>query len=69
MNKTEQQCIKDLYLLIEDITEKSKKKDFSLFRVSNIGGCDQYQGLPPICRTHDALLSKYEDIINDALNK
>ena len=69
MNKAEQQCIKDLYLFIEEITEKSKKRDFSLFRAANIGGCDQYQGLPPICRKQDALFSKYEDLIYEALNK
>jgi hypothetical protein len=69
MNKTERQCIKELYLFIEEITDKSKKRDLSLFRVASIGGCDQYQGLPPICRKRDALLNKYEDIIHDALNK
>lgn len=63
----EQKCIVDLFMLIEEITEKSKKKDFSLFRTSSIGGCDKYHGLPPICRKRDDLLLKHEDIIFQAL--
>ena len=63
----EQKCIVDLFALIEEITEKSKKKDFSFFRTSGIGGCDKYHGLPPIFRRRDDLLLKHEDVICSAL--
>lgn len=63
----EQKCIADLFTLIGEIAENSKKKDFSLFRTSGIGGCDKYHGLPPIFRRRDDLLLKYEDVICSAL--
>ena len=67
---TEQQkCIADLFKCIDDITEKAKRRDLSLFRISGIGGCDMYQGCPPICRVRDDLLMKYEDIIYQALKE
>ena len=67
---TEQQkCIADLFKCIDDITEKAKRRDLSLFRISGIGGCDMYQGCPPICSVRDNLLMKYEDIIYHALKE
>ena len=65
----EQKCIVDLFKCIDDITEKAKRRDLSLFRISGIGGCDMYQGCPPICRVRDNLLMKYEDIIYQALKE
>lgn len=65
----EQKCIADLFKCIDDITEKAKRRDLSLFRVSGIGGCDMYQGCPPICRVRDDLLMRYEDIIYQALKE
>lgn len=40
----EQECVKELCMILDDITEKAKHHDFSLFRVSGISGCDRYQG-------------------------
>lgn len=65
----EQKCIADLFKCIDNITEKAKRRDLSLFRISGIGGCDMYQGCPPICRVRDNLLMKYEDIIYHALKE
>ena len=65
----EQKCIADLFKCIDDITEKAKRRDLSLFRISGIGGCDMYQGMPPICRIRDNILDKYEDIIYQSLKE
>lgn len=65
----EQECVKELCLILDDITEKAKHNDFSLFRVSGISGCDRYQGQPPICRIRDAVFEKYDDVICDALRE
>lgn len=63
----EQKCIKELYELVDKITENARKHDLSLLRVrGGASGCDMYQGLPPICRIRDSVLDKYEDIIADA---
>lgn len=65
----EQKCIVDLFMLIDDITEKAKKRDLSLFRINSIGGCDRYHGLPPICRKYDDLLDKHGDLISQSLRQ
>ena len=65
----EQKCIVDLFMLIDDITEKAKKRDLSLFRINSIGGCDRYHGLPPICRKYDDLLDKHGDLILQSLRQ
>lgn len=66
----EQVCIKELYELIDKITENARKRDLSLIRPhSGASGCDMYQGLPPICRIRDDILDKYEDIIYEALRE
>ena len=65
----EQACIKELYELVDKITENARKRDLSLIRpCSGASGCDMYQGLPPICRIKDDILQRYEDIITTALN-
>lgn len=66
---TEQKCIAELFELLDTITEKSRKRDLSLFRSSGIGGCDMYQGCPPICRIRDNILHKYEDVICQSLRE
>ena len=66
----EQACIKELYELVDKITENARKRDLSLIRpCSGASGCDMYQGLPPICRIRDGILDKYEDIIYKAFRE
>lgn len=65
----EQECIAELFMLVENITERAVKQDLSWFRCSGAGGCDMYQGMPPICRKRDDILHRYEDIIYDAVKK
>lgn len=65
----EQKCIAELWTLVERITDDARHCDLSLLRVPRGAcGCDMYQGLPPICRVKDDILSRYEDIINAVLN-
>ena len=59
----EQECIKELYLLIDDITNRATKKDLSLLRSCGTGGSDMYQGMPPICRKRDDIVNRYGDVI------
>ena len=60
----EQACIKELYELVDRITENARKHDLSLLRPPRgASGCDMYQGLPPICRIRDDILNRYEDIV------
>lgn len=62
--KKEQMCIKELFELVDKITENACKHDLSLLRVHRgASGCDMYQGLHPICRIRDDILNRYEDII------
>lgn len=64
----EQACIKELYALVDSITENARKRDLSLLRPPRgASGCDMYQGLPPICRIRDDILHRYEDIIYEVL--
>lgn len=63
----EQKCIAELFEILDDITERARKRDISLFRTSGISGCDMYQGLPPICRVRDDILNRYEDTIYNVL--
>ena len=66
----EQCCIMELFQIIDKITEDARNHNFSLLRTfGGASGCDMYQGLPPICRIRDAVLDKYEDIINDAFRE
>ncbi len=62
----EQMCIKELYELVDKVTENAIKRDLSLIRPSGVGGCDVYMGQPPICRIKDDITARYEDIIHGA---
>ena len=65
----EQECIVELYTLLERIEDGARHHDLSLLRVPrDATGCDMYQGLPPICRAIDDILDRYDDIITEALN-
>lgn len=65
----EQQCIAELWTLLIRIEDSARSHDLSLLRVHRgVSGCDMYQGLPPICRITDDILSRYEDIIYAAVN-
>lgn len=60
----EQACIRELYACIDRITENAQKGDLSMLRAPRgASGCDMYQGLPPVSRIRDDILSRYEDII------
>lgn len=64
----EQECIVELYTLLERIENGARHHDLSLLRVPRSAtGCDMYQGLPPICRIKDDILNRYEEIICEAL--
>ena len=62
----EQECIVELYKMLDDIVECVKKHDFRPFRVHGISGCDQYQGMPPIVRSMDEITDKYGDVLHIA---
>lgn len=65
----EQKCIAELWTLLARIEDSARSYDLSLLRVHRgASGCDMYQGLPPICRITDDILSRYEDIIDAAVN-
>ncbi|CUP39766.1 hypothetical protein [Hungatella hathewayi] len=63
----EQECIAELFMFVDIITDRAVKRDLSLFRCAGAGGCDAYQGMPPICRKRDDILQRYEDIIYEAI--
>lgn len=62
----EQECIVELYSLLNFIVENAKRRNLKPLTVSSIGGCDQYFGLPPICRKVDELTDRYGDVISEA---
>lgn len=63
----EQKCIADLVNFAMTVSDRLKKKDFSLFRpTSGIGGGMKI-GMPPICCMSDELLSLHEEVINEAM--
>ena len=65
----EPRCIAELYTLLFSSESGARNHDLSLLRVPRgSSGCDMYQGLPPICRLTDDILSRYDDIINTAIN-
>lgn len=69
MTERESKCIYDLYSILSEIQEKVHKKDLSMFKTSGIGGCDQYQGCPPIDRMIDEILYRHEEIIYGVLRE
>lgn len=47
----EQQCIRELYDLLERVEYGARHRDLTLLRVPRgETGCDMFQGLPPISR-------------------
>ena len=65
----EQECIVELYTLLERIEDGARHHDLSLLRVPRgATGCDMYQGLPPICRVKNDILDRYEDVICTVLD-
>lgn len=65
----EQKCIAELWTLLNRIENGARSHDLSLLRAPRgASGCDMYQGLPPICRLTDDILSRYEDVVYTAIN-
>lgn len=59
----EQECIKELYSLVDRVVEDAKKRDLSLLRIrGEASGCDMFQGLPPICRILSDITDRYDDV-------
>lgn len=67
----EQKCIVAMYKILDEITEKAKNHDTSLFRLfrSKGMGADMYQGLPPICRIFDGLSSDHAEALSEAFRE
>lgn len=65
----EQMCIKELFNLLDYITEKAKKHDLSLLQPHGVSGADAYQGLPLICRITDDIEEKYHDVLRNAFRE
>ena len=64
----EQECIAELYSLLERIEHGARHHDLTLLRVPRgATGCDMFQGLPPISLTMSDILDRYDDVINEAL--
>ena len=67
--KKMQECIYDIYVMLDKIIESAKRHDLSMLRpFRGASGCDAYQGLPPICRSFDALFDKHGEAIHGAAN-
>lgn len=65
----EQKCIVDLVNFAMTVSDRLKKKDFSLFSpTSGIGG-GMKSGMPPVCRMSDELLSLHEEAIREAMRE
>lgn len=65
----ERKCIAELYSLLEQIEDRARRHDFTMFRASGISGCDMFQGLPPISRILSDVYNRYEDVINAACHE
>ena len=62
----EQQCIKELYDLLERIEYGVKHHDLALLRVPRgATGCDMFQGTPPISRLMAGITDRYGDLIKE----
>lgn len=63
----EQKLIKELWQLVETITDSAEKGDLSFLRIPRgAQGCDAYMGCPLISRVRDDIADRYVDIIRDA---
>lgn len=61
----EQQCIKELYDLLERVEYGARHHDLTLLRVPRgVTGCDMFQGMPPISRLMVDIQNRYSDIID-----
>lgn len=61
---TEQQCIKELYGLLERIEYGARHHDLTLLRVPRgATGCDMFQGMPPISRLMVDIADRHRDIL------
>lgn len=63
----EQKCIVDLVNFAMTVSDRLKKKDFSLFSPTSGVGGGMKIGMPPICRMSDELLSLHEEVIGEAM--
>ena len=60
----EQECIAELYSLLERIEHGARHHDLTLLRVPRgATGCDMFQGIPPISRLMADITDRYEDIL------
>lgn len=65
----EQECIAELYSILERLENDARNRDLTIMRASvGASACDQYQGLPLISRVIGRIYDKYEDVICAALN-
>lgn len=66
INNREQECIVELYSILDKIVECVTHHDFSPFRAPGAGGCDQHQGVPTVCRVFYEVSEKYSDVLSCA---
>lgn len=69
INMDKDKCIRDLYNLLLDVNNYAKRHDFSLLRIASAGGCDMYQGQPPIKRLIDEIYINNEEEICNAFGR
>lgn len=63
----EQKCIVDLVNFAMIVSDRLKKKDFTIFSpTSRIGGGMKI-GVLPICHMSDEVLYKHEEVINETM--
>lgn len=63
-----QECIYDLYAMLDGIIYNARNNDLSALRpFRGASGCDAYQGAPPICRKFDKVFDKHEEAISAAV--
>jgi len=60
-------CIIDLLELLSNIDKNAKNNDFSIFKASATGGCDQYQGMTSFQKSFCMLETKHSKIINEVV--
>lgn len=61
----EQQCVKELYDLLERVEYGARHHDLTLLRVPRgATGCDMFQGMPPISRLMVDITDRYQDILS-----
>lgn len=63
----EQKCIVDLVNFAMVVSDRLKKKDFSLFSPTSVIGGGIKNNFTPICRMSDEVLYKHEEVISEAM--